>query len=408
MVMIQDKIVQGLKRKQQPSGDVWVLVAKQRIVNKTITITYGKVNNLKLSDVRNLAKQDLALLAQGINPKDKQLASKQAGKTLADAFEEYKKLRSIKPNTINSYSGTLRRNVPDWMGKPLRAISHQMIVERYSKIIKDIDFRARQRVKANPRGESEAQKTMRTLTAIFSSFEHDRLPDGSLLLPNGNPIKILKSKGVRASVKPRTRYLGLQERITLRDELANTSHPEWKGFPTPQQAGFVMFLLLTGLRLNEARTLKWADVDFELGTFTIEFTKNGRQHTLPITNSLSRILKTQNNETQWVFPSKIDASKAESMSKVFSHVEKLTGIDFTPHDLRRTTATMLAESGFSTDSIGALLNHSKRNQTAEYIQTTLDITRPLLEGAEYSLFNFDMPPENQNNYSSDSEEIEEI
>ena len=245
---------------------------------------------------------------------------------------------------------------------------------------------------ANPRGEAEAQKLMRTLSAIFSSFESDILPSGGRLLPDGNPVKILKSKGARQSLKRRTRHLSLEERITLRDDLANTSHPQWTAYPTAQQARFVMFLLLTGLRLNEAKRLRWGNVDFKLGIFTIEQTKNSKEHTLPLTNTVTNILKAQASDSEWVFPSPVNSSEPESMSKVFKHVSKLTGIDFTPHDLRRTTATMLAESGFDTDSIGALLNHSKKNQTSEYIQTTVAITQPLLEDVEHSLFNFDVPP----------------
>jgi len=53
------------------------------------------------------------------------------------------------------------------------------------------------------------------------------------------------------------------------------------------------------------------------------------------------------------------------MSKVIQHVTKLTGIEFTFHDLRRTTATILSEHGYQLDDIARLLNHSKRSQTDE-------------------------------------------
>ena len=60
-----------------------------------------------------------------------------------------------------------------------------------------------------------------------------------------------------------------------------------------------------------------------------------------------------------------DPNKPESMSKVIQHVTKLTGIELTFHDLRRTTATILSEHGYQLDDIARLLNHSKRSQTDE-------------------------------------------
>ena len=100
MKYIADTSVKGLKKKIQPSGNAWVLIAKQRIVNKTITITYGKVASISLTEARNRAKQDLALLSQGINPRDKQHELAQTGKTLSDAIQEYLTVRNIKPSTL--------------------------------------------------------------------------------------------------------------------------------------------------------------------------------------------------------------------------------------------------------------------------------------------------------------------
>ena len=147
MKYIADTSVKGLKKKIQPSGNAWVLIAKQRIVNKTITITYGKVASISLTEARNRAKQDLALLSQGINPRDKQHELAQTGKTLSDAIQEYLTVRNIKPSTIESYRGTLTRNFSDWFEKPLRAISEDMVLARYKRIQKDVAERAIQKKK---------------------------------------------------------------------------------------------------------------------------------------------------------------------------------------------------------------------------------------------------------------------
>ena len=66
--LIADAEVPGLKTKPQLSGAVYILKAKQRGTRRTVTITYGKVANLSIREVRRWAKRDLALLSQGINP----------------------------------------------------------------------------------------------------------------------------------------------------------------------------------------------------------------------------------------------------------------------------------------------------------------------------------------------------
>ena len=388
MKYIADTSVKGLKKKIQPSGNVWVLIAKQRIVNKTITITYGKVASISLTEARNRAKQDLALLSQGINPRDKQHELAQTGKTLSDAIQEYLTVRNIKPSTIESYRGTLTRNFSDWFEKPLRAISEEMVLARYKRIQKDVAERAIQKKKANPPGEAEAQKAIRTLTAIFNSFKDDRLPSGERLLPLGNPCEVLTRKGVRKSIKRRETYLNADQREILRDKLSEAWFEDWNGQPTKQQCIYILLLLLTGARKNELRLLKWSEVNFDEGVITFLDPKNKKKHYLPITRKIESLLKQLRGGSSYVFYSMYDPNKPESMSKVIQHVTKLTGIEFTFHDLRRTTATILSEHGYQLDDIARLLNHSKRSQTDEYVQTTLLAIRPLIEKVGEELFTF--------------------
>ena len=75
--------VSGLKVKPQSSGAVSILKAKQRGTRRKVTITYGKVANLAVREVRRWAQRDLALLSQEINPNThkKAMAEKSGGGT---------------------------------------------------------------------------------------------------------------------------------------------------------------------------------------------------------------------------------------------------------------------------------------------------------------------------------------
>ncbi|MBX9671580.1 MAG: tyrosine-type recombinase/integrase [Candidatus Obscuribacterales bacterium] len=56
---------------------------------------------------------------------------------------------------------------------------------------------------------------------------------------------------------------------------------------------FMLFLLLTGMRVGETKRLNWSYVDFENKILTVprEQTKSDREHQLPLTEFLVALLK---------------------------------------------------------------------------------------------------------------------
>ena len=389
IVFTPDSKVTGLKIKHQPSGDKYVLKAKQHITNKTVTITYGKTSVMSLADARKQAKHDLALLAKGINPRDHSNAVKAATKSLSEAFDEYIWLRNLKPSTVDTYTKSLHRNFKDWMTRPIREITREDVLKRFISIKKRVQRESRQKQMINIAGEAEAQKAMRTLSAVLGSFCHDSLADGTALMPQGNPVLILKDKAARTPIKPRDRYLSLKERQELRDYLSNVWHEEWNGRINKQQASFIFLLLVTGMRFNEPLKLKWNDVYLDEGYFVIKNTKNGRDHLMPITDRMERILKELQSDSEWVFPSPILQNKPATMTDVIERASEDSKVKFTAHDLRRTVATLLADRGFTDDRISIILNHKKKTQTATYVQRTVNQIRPLLEDIDHDLFEMD-------------------
>ena len=388
--LIPDSEVLGLKIKPQPSGAVYVLKAKQRGTRRTVTITYGKVANLSVREIRRWAKRDLALLSQGINPNTHKKAVAEGEKTLETALNEFLISRAIKDSTRQSYEQTIRRNLKDWLNRPITEITQQMIIARYHKIKDDVARRKKQKQLANPSGEGEAQKAMRSLSSVIGFFEGDVLDDGTLLLPRGNPCRVLKAKSIQKPLKPRERHLNLQQRLDLRDSLSRASHPNWPNNPfTRQQAIFVMILLLSGLRKDEARLLRWENISFTDRTIIIPETKNGKTHVLPMTSRMKGLLEQLHDDSEWVFSSPRNKAKPASMSRVINKISEDLGIEFTHHDIRRTVATLLADRGLSDNQIGVLLNHSDKGQTQSYIQRTIQQVIPLMETIENDLFDID-------------------
>ena len=90
--------------------------------------------------------------------------------------------------------------------------------------------------------------------------------------------------------------------------------------------------------------------------------------------------------SNYVFPQKANPKKPATMNRVCQRISRLSEIEFTAHDLRRTTATALNELGYSIEDIGRILNHRRTSITDEYIQTSTEQLRKALEELEYMLF----------------------
>ena len=259
-MFIPDSQLKGLYQRERVTGNKWVVKAKQRGINKPVTVTLGRVDVISVREARRLARDKLALLAEGVNPNTQSKLSRdtdaQLGVTLSDAIDAYLALRELKPSTIKSYRQVLGRSFKDWFSLQLRQISRQDIVNRYVDIQSGIAKRQLQPEKANPRGLADAQKAMRYLSAIMNSYSNDTV-NGKRLLPDGNPVLVLKDKRARVRLKARDRFLNEEERRLIFDELTTASHYDYKGKLSADEADFVYFLIVTGLRLEEVKTLRW-------------------------------------------------------------------------------------------------------------------------------------------------------
>lgn len=389
----KDSKLPALLIKHLASGDVYVLKAKQRGINKTITLTYGKTSLLSKVDVRKQATQDLALLQQGIHPRQSKRDDKLRTLTLENAIENMLRLRPLKPQTVKSYRSTLRRNFKAWLDRPIHSITADECLKRYKAIQAEVETRGRIKAKANRSGECEAQKAIRTLSSVFSFYLSDTLSNGAALLPNGNPIRLIADKKVRPTLARRRDHLKLTERRRLLSHLqdhfsvANHSSSQRPLF-SGSQTDYVMLLLCTGLRRNEPLGLRWNDIDFEEGTYTIVNTKNSERLTIPMTQRTRALFLRRLAErvNEFVFPSPVIPDQPASMSKVIEKFANQAGLTLTAHTLRRTVTTVLAELRYTTDEIARLLNHKPRTQTQEYVGTAADQLKPMLEELEEALF----------------------
>ncbi len=140
-------------------------------------------------------------------------------------------------------------------------------------------------------------------------------------------------------------------------------------------AGLVAFMAGTGVRINEARSIRWEHLDLEAGTVDIHGTKSKsarRRLTLP--NWLVERLKDRaerRGAQGLVFSSPHHLSQPErpwdssNSAKAVARVFSGSGFPWaTPHTLRRTVATLLHEAGVPIARIADQLGHADPAMTA--------------------------------------------
>ena len=136
----------------------------------------------------------------------------------------------------------------------------------------------------------------------------------------------------------------------------------------------IMTALNTGMRKSEILSLKWSNVDIELGIITIDQTntKNKKTRRIPINSNLKSLLleqKIKGGGSDYVFLSSSGNPYKfhDSINNAFNGACKKAGIEgFRFHDLRHTSATRMIEAGASIVAVSKILGHSDLKMTMRY------------------------------------------
>lgn len=159
---------------------------------------------------------------------------------------------------------------------------------------------------------------------------------------------------------------------------------------------YVCISLYTGARRTNVMSMKWDQVDFTLGTWTIPRTKNDDYHVIPLTSSAAKILKrrSQNPNSRfekeltdvWVFPGTGKTGHLVETKRAWSSLMSAAGIsDLRLHDLRRTLGSYMAMGNQSLHIIGKALGHRSPTATQVYSRMTFDPIRDAMEKAQLDM-----------------------
>jgi integrase len=378
-------------------GNSKTYFVQARAAKKLIKTTIGKASIFSLDDARKEAKNLLAQMAKGEDPVAKKREEQIRSISLENAIIRYYETRTLKPGTVTTYKKLFRLYMSDWMQKPIGSLSKEMVAQRHKKV-------------GDESGEAAANNLLRTFRAVYNfarSISNDAIPE--------NPVHRLSQTRQWFKVGRRHSFLKPQELPSWYAAAMKSENPLIRDY--------LFLTLFTGLRENEGLTLKWENVDMRDRAFTVqhEMTKNGRPHTLPMSNFLYDLFKRLETHkvNEYVFPGTgttghlIESVKQVKFIELQTQLalnglidkkqlagkiaatpdEVLPGITFCLHDLRRTFVTVAESLDIPYAALKRLLNHSDGNDvTGGYLQITTDRLREPMERISTKLSELMMPP----------------
>lgn len=360
------------------------IIQARNAKGKTTRKKIGPINLFSPDEARKIAKAYLGQLAQGIDIMAKEKEGKTRNISLQQAFDEYIQVKNITESTKIKYERSMRLCFKDWANKALTSISREMIESRF--------------LEASQKSKSIANSDFRFLRALFNFAMEKYVVNGEPIIPS-NPCNRLKAFKLWNKVPRRQNYIHPSQIKTF---FFGLQHHDQDTECVKVVKNQCLFILFTGCRDQEAGTLKWSNVNFDLNTITFEHTKNHKEHILPMGEYLRDFLLKlkQNSNSPYVFPAQNQSGHVENQRKTVQRIAKISGIKFSLHDIRRTFASIANNhiAGITNFTLKKLLNHSEDDVTAGYIQfETETLRKPMQLIEDYILKQTEIKENETNN-----------
>ena len=308
-------------------------IYQYRIGSKQRRMVLGSARSVPLSLARENASKLEARVKLGGDPAmDKDAARRDADNTVGTLVEQYLEARKSewRPRSEAEVRRHLTKNARTLHRFPITAVTQRNIASLLSDI-------------ARGSGNVSSNRVRASLYAFFGWVIRE-----GIRLPEGNIVGYTNTR----EEKSRDRVLSDAELKAI-----------WTACLDDDYGAIIRLLMLTGQRANEIAGLRWDELHDDQIVLPGERTKNKRTHLVPLSEPARAIFaKTEHKGRKHVFgrddtgfsgwgkaQPKLDARVAEKQGSKLPH--------WTPHDLRRTAATRMAELGVQPHIIEAVLNH---------------------------------------------------
>jgi integrase len=193
-------------------------------------------------------------------------------------------------------------------------------------------------------------------------------------LASDNPVKKVRKERVSNNIE---RWLTLEEEKKLLQ-----ASPKWL-------QDIIVFAINTGMRQSEILDLKWSQVDMERRTVTILEQKNRCVDTLPLNETVVRLLQIKRDTAiesdVYIFPNTLNQRKENRvlLASFYKAMDRAAITNFRFHDLRHTFATRLVQNGvdlYSVQKLGRWKNVTMVQRYAHHYPESLRSAIEMIDG----------------------------
>ncbi len=351
------KGMSGFGIRVSPSGRK-VFFYKFRFDRKEYRLSLGRYPEVQLREARKKYSEAAELLEQGINPaaKEKKRKSKVLSVTaLIDKYEAFC-LAQGKKSTSEEIRA-LRKDLLGIGSRSVGDIDTGDIQEILTSVINRSHGKKKNIKKGAPQMANHLYRYMHRMFSLAVQWGHIAV----------NPVSAVDKP---AASPPRSRVLSTAEIYQFWHGLQETS------LEIQTKLAF-KFMICTVQRGIDVRSMVWTDVDFHSGLWTVPMPKNKRAWRIPLNTHALTILDevkkvSEGFERPFSFSEKGKMAKNVLHQGIRRELKTLGIAHFTPHDLRRTAATLLAAVGCPRYWVVLMLNHTDGTVTSIYDQYSYD------------------------------------
>lgn len=384
VVRVRDTDVPGLTLRVTANGARNFYLYK-KVDGRPVEVRIGSTAECSVDQARRRA---VALLGQYIEGRDpaKEKAARREGATLADLWQSYLEHHAQphkRPSSVAEDERLYAQHLETWKARRLPEITPEAVDLLKTRIGKD--------------SPTTANRMMALLSCMFRKCGY-RFG----LQRNWTPTAGLE----RFREQARDRVLSPEELAKLLATLNAWTNQTYRDY--------FLTCLYTGARRSNVAAMRWDNLDLERRTWKIpgEVTKNGAPLTVALVDEVVDLLNKRPDDSPFVFSAKlvtqdqVDAAKAmqaagqstrqiaaavklsqtavvralrpgfvagehrplNGISKAWQNIVKAAGIAerVTVHDLRRSFATAMIESGAALPHVAAALGHKSMSTTQKH------------------------------------------
>lgn len=287
--------------------------------------------------------------------------------TLSQAYERFRKhepVGRVSQTTLDGY---------DWLASLWADLGDVKINRVRPADVKDLHARLGAQVKKGGKPQHRtANRAVQLLSRVWETAADEGLAEGR------NPCRGVKR--FRESVR---------RRVLTADEFARVF--EALQHEDRDIRDLFEVLIFTGSRKGAACAMRFADVDGATWTVPVEKSKNRRPITIQLVPRLVALIQRRRKTVvgDYVFPPRRSDSKSPHLVNVrqpWERICKRAGITgATPHDLRRSWATLALGNGMPERVISDGLGHSNQQSVDSYAHSTADAVRRATEAVAAAL-----------------------